>query len=105
MRCSHLNRALVANEENVAKAEFLGLILVCFWLGFIFQFLTFGLVKIALRLFLGLGLLFQKPIYLLKVSFVALFLQKVFLVLLVRFLRRCVFQVVSATNALKLRLI
>ncbi|NOI16573.1 hypothetical protein F0252_21590 [Vibrio hepatarius] len=41
----------------------------------------------------------------LKVSFVALFLQKVFLVLSVRFLRRCVFQVVSATNALKLRLI
>ncbi|TMX38571.1 hypothetical protein DA098_12435 [Vibrio parahaemolyticus] len=48
---------------------------------------------------------FQKPIYLLKVSFVALFLQKVFLVLSVRFLRRCVFQVVSVTGALKLRLI
>ncbi|EGQ9944757.1 TPA: hypothetical protein GRI81_23240 [Vibrio parahaemolyticus] len=48
---------------------------------------------------------FQKPIYLLKVSFVALFLQKVFLVLSVRFLRRCVFQVVSVTGALNLRLI
>ncbi len=34
LRASHLNWALVANEENVAKAEFLGLILVCFWLGF-----------------------------------------------------------------------
>ncbi|EGR1335576.1 hypothetical protein EAT43_25265 [Vibrio parahaemolyticus] len=48
---------------------------------------------------------FQKPIYLLKVSFVALFLQKVFLVLSVRFLRRFVFQVVSVIGALKLRLI
>ncbi|EGR0888837.1 hypothetical protein DLH84_24130 [Vibrio parahaemolyticus] len=47
---------------------------------------------------------FQKPIYLLKVSFVALFLQKVFLVLSVRFLRCCVFQVVSVTGALQLRL-
>ncbi len=26
MRCSHLNRALVANEENAAKTEYLGLI-------------------------------------------------------------------------------
>ncbi len=42
---------------------------------------------------------------LVEFSFVALFLQKVFLVLSVRFLRRCVFQVVSVTNALKLRLI
>ncbi len=30
--------------------------------------------------------------------------QKIFLVLLVRFLRRCLFQVVSVTGALKLRL-
>ena len=42
---------------------------------------------------------------LVEVSFVALFLQKVFLVLSVRFLRRFEFQVVSVTNALKLRLI
>ncbi|AGV16721.1 hypothetical protein N646_0888 [Vibrio alginolyticus NBRC 15630 = ATCC 17749] len=34
MRCSHLNRALVANEKNAAKAECLGLMFVCFWLGF-----------------------------------------------------------------------
>ncbi|EXJ24587.1 hypothetical protein CGK23_23055 [Vibrio parahaemolyticus] len=47
----------------------------------------------------------SEPIYLSKVSFVALFLQKVFLVLSVRFLRRCVFQVVSVTGALKLCLI
>ena len=59
LRASHLNKALVANEGNVAKAEFLGLILVCFWLGFIFQFLTFGLVKIVLRFLLWLDFLFQ----------------------------------------------
>ncbi|EGR3376128.1 hypothetical protein DMJ27_25855 [Vibrio parahaemolyticus] len=62
-------------------------------------------MKIVLRFLFWLDFSFQKPIYLLKVSFVALFLQKVFLVLSVRFLRRCVVQVVSVTNALKLRLI
>ncbi|PMT73613.1 hypothetical protein C1S86_25890 [Vibrio parahaemolyticus] len=41
----------------------------------------------------------------LKVSSVTLFVQRFFLVLLVRFLRRCNFQVVSVTDALKLRLI
>ncbi|TNZ67722.1 hypothetical protein CGK43_22530 [Vibrio parahaemolyticus] len=49
--------------------------------------------------------LFQKPIYMLKVSSVTLFIQRRFLVLLARFLRRCIFQVVSVTDALKLRLI
>ncbi|HGS5826473.1 TPA: hypothetical protein ACMD08_004640, partial [Vibrio parahaemolyticus] len=34
MRCSPLNAALVANEENAAKAECLELKSVCFWLGF-----------------------------------------------------------------------
>ncbi len=34
LRCSPLNAALVANEENAAKAECLGLMSVCFWLGF-----------------------------------------------------------------------
>ncbi|TOB33238.1 hypothetical protein CGK07_22400 [Vibrio parahaemolyticus] len=49
--------------------------------------------------------LFQKPIYMLKVSSVTLFIQRRFLVLLARFLRRCILQVVSVTDALKLRLI
>ncbi|TNZ87015.1 hypothetical protein CGI58_24350 [Vibrio parahaemolyticus] len=49
--------------------------------------------------------LFQKPIYMLKVSSVTLFIQRRFLVLLARFRRRCIFQVVSVTGALKLRLI
>ncbi|KON56312.1 hypothetical protein ACX11_15655 [Vibrio parahaemolyticus] len=53
----------------------------------------------------GLGFLFQKPIYFLKVSSVALFVQKSFLVSLVRFLRRCIFQVVSVAGALKPRMI
>ncbi|EGQ9468777.1 hypothetical protein F1K67_23120 [Vibrio parahaemolyticus] len=49
--------------------------------------------------------LFHKPIYLLKVSFVILSSQMSFWVLLVRFLRRSMFQVVSVIGALKLRLI
>ncbi|TBT61534.1 hypothetical protein D5E72_24910 [Vibrio parahaemolyticus] len=49
--------------------------------------------------------LFQKPICLLQVSSVNLSVQKCFLVFLARFLRRCMFQVVSVTGALKLRLI
>ncbi|TOA11276.1 hypothetical protein CGK33_23760 [Vibrio parahaemolyticus] len=40
-RCSPLNAALVANEENAAKAECLGLMFVHFWLGFVFQILVF----------------------------------------------------------------
>ncbi|ELB2211243.1 hypothetical protein QNZ80_001905 [Vibrio parahaemolyticus] len=51
-----------------------------------------------------LVLSFQKPIYLLKVSFVALSFQMSFLVLLGSIPLRCLLQVVSATNALKLRL-
>ncbi|EGQ8161727.1 hypothetical protein GUA36_23695 [Vibrio parahaemolyticus] len=54
---------------------------------------------------LWLNFLFQKPIYMLKVSCVTLSVQRGFLVLLARFLRRCRFQVVSVTGALKLRLI
>ncbi|WP_409327358.1 hypothetical protein, partial [Vibrio parahaemolyticus] len=34
LRASPLNWALVANEENVPKADCLGLMSVCFWLGF-----------------------------------------------------------------------
>lgn len=34
LRASPLNWALVANEENAAKAECLELKSVCFWLGF-----------------------------------------------------------------------
>ncbi len=30
LRCSHLNRALVANEKNVPKVECLGLMSMCF---------------------------------------------------------------------------
>ncbi|TOI92823.1 hypothetical protein CGI50_12960 [Vibrio parahaemolyticus] len=55
--------------------------------------------------FLRSDFLFQKPIHLLKVCSAALSFQKVCLVFKVRFLRRCKFQVVSVTGALKLRLI
>ncbi|TNZ61166.1 hypothetical protein CGK45_14540 [Vibrio parahaemolyticus] len=62
-------------------------------------------MKIVLRFLLWLDFLFQKPICLLKVSFVILSSQKIFLVSLVRFLRRYLGQVVSVTGALKPRLI
>ncbi|ETJ84967.1 hypothetical protein JCM19053_1458 [Vibrio sp. JCM 19053] len=52
-----------------------------------------------------LGFLFQKLISLLKACSAALSFQKVCLVFKFRFLRRCKFQVVSVTGALKLRLI
>ncbi|HAS7008655.1 TPA: hypothetical protein I7292_24170 [Vibrio parahaemolyticus] len=62
-------------------------------------------MKIDHWFLLWLDFLVQKPIYMLKVSCVTLFVRRSFLVLLARFLRRCRFQVVSVTGALKLRLI
>ncbi|MRE03686.1 hypothetical protein F0M03_11100 [Vibrio parahaemolyticus] len=61
-------------------------------------------MKIVRWFLLWLDFLFQKPIYMLKASCVTLSVQRNFLVLLARFLRRCMFQVVSVTGALKLRL-
>ncbi|EGQ8536455.1 hypothetical protein GOZ68_24695 [Vibrio parahaemolyticus] len=52
-----------------------------------------------------MSFLFQTLISLLKACSAALSFQKVCLVFKVRFLRRCKFQVVSVTGALKLRLI
>ncbi len=43
-----------------------------------FNFESFGFVKIVLRFLLWLDFLFQKPICLLKASFVILFSQKIF---------------------------
>ncbi len=88
LRASHLNWALVANEENAAKAECLELKSECFGGVSYLNFESFEFVKIVLRFLLRLDFLFQKPICLLKVSFVILSSQKIFLVLLVRFLRR-----------------
>ncbi|HAS6685647.1 TPA: hypothetical protein I7272_24320 [Vibrio parahaemolyticus] len=52
-----------------------------------------------------MGFLLQTLISLLKVCSAVLSFQKVCLLFKVRFLRRCKFQVVSVTDALKLRLI
>ncbi|EGR0888382.1 hypothetical protein D8X80_24755 [Vibrio parahaemolyticus] len=49
-----------------------------------------------------MGFLFQKPICLLRVCSTALSFPKAYLVFKVRFLRRCKFQVVSVTEALRL---
>ncbi|QLE30712.1 hypothetical protein FDV78_09235 [Vibrio parahaemolyticus] len=73
LRCSRLNAALVANEENAAKTKYIGLRCVCFWLGFrisIPSYLVF--VKIERWFLLWLDFLFQKPIHLLRVSSVIL---------------------------------
>ncbi len=105
MRHSPLNAALVANEENAAKAECLELKSVCFWGVSYFNFELFGFVKIVLRFLLWLDFLFQKLISMLKVSSVTLSVQKSFWVMSGCILRRCFFQVVSVTDAFKLRLI
>ncbi|TOQ03154.1 hypothetical protein CGH04_23315 [Vibrio parahaemolyticus] len=57
------------------------------------------------RALVRLSFPFQMMISLLKVCSAALSFKKVCLVFKVRFLRRCVFQVVSVTGALKLHLI
>ncbi len=63
LRCSPLNRALVANEEKVPKAECLGLMSVCFWLGFRLSISSYlGLWKSCFGFLFGLGFLFQKPL-------------------------------------------
>ncbi len=55
MRHSPLNAALVANEENVAKAECLGLMFVCFWLDFRISISSyFGLRKSCFGFLCGL---------------------------------------------------
>ncbi|MCG6277799.1 hypothetical protein K6U59_13290, partial [Vibrio vulnificus] len=104
MRHSPLNAALVANEENAAKTECLGLIVRVLCSILHFELRDLGSWELSFDLFLvwfaisEAGLLVESQLW-------ALFLQKAFLVLSVRFIRRCVFQVVSVTNALKLRLI
>ncbi|EGR1221146.1 hypothetical protein EBM76_21925 [Vibrio parahaemolyticus] len=101
-----LNAALVANEENVAKSECLGLMSVCFWLGFFISISSYlGLRKSCFGFLCGSVFLFQKPIYLLKVSFVILSFSNELFDVVSPFLRRFEFQVVSLTGALKLRLI
>ncbi|EGR2870022.1 hypothetical protein DMW19_21945 [Vibrio parahaemolyticus] len=79
---------------------------VCFWLGFFISISSYlGLRKSCFGFLCGSVFLFQKPIYLLKVSTVTLSVKKGFWVWLTRFLRHCFFQVVLVTGALKLRLI
>ncbi|HCH5323579.1 hypothetical protein [Vibrio parahaemolyticus] len=72
MRASHLNWALVANEQNVAKARMFKATVHVFSPALYFSFKLLGLLKSRFGYFCGLGLLFQKPIYLLKLSFVLL---------------------------------
>ncbi len=104
LRASHLNWALVANEENAAKPECLGLIVRVLCLILHFELRDLGSRKLSFDLFL-VWFAASEATLRVESQFCGIFLQKVYLVLSVSFLRRCVFQVVSATNALKLRLI
>ncbi|MCA2428010.1 hypothetical protein [Vibrio chemaguriensis] len=52
MRCSHLNRALVANEENAAKTECLGLIVRVLCSILHFELRVLGSRKLSFDLFL-----------------------------------------------------
>ncbi len=52
MRCSHLNRALVANEENAAKTECLGLIVRVLCSILHFELRVLGSRKLSFGLFL-----------------------------------------------------
>ncbi|TOI34006.1 hypothetical protein CGI61_23895 [Vibrio parahaemolyticus] len=77
MRASHLNWALVTNEENSANAEYLGLMSVYCWLGCRISISSdLGLSKSCFSFLCGLEFLFQKPIYLLKACSVALSFQQ-----------------------------
>ncbi len=51
MRCSHLNRALVANEENAAKTECLGLIVRVLCSILHFELRVLGSRKLSFELF------------------------------------------------------
>ncbi len=79
-RCSPLNWALVANEKNAAKTKYLGLRSVCFWLGFRISTSSYlGLQNRVLVSFV-VDSIFQKLVYMLKVSSVTLFVQRRFFV-------------------------
>jgi len=86
LRCSHLNRALVASGINEAKAENLGLIKFSVLLDFVWMWFAEVVFDFECC---GFVLPFQTLINLLKVSFVTLSFQKVLLVFLASFLRRC----------------
>ena len=53
MRASHLNKALVANEENADKTECLSLMSVCFWLRFAIQFLSLWEIELWFLVWFG----------------------------------------------------
>ncbi|MFW1410742.1 hypothetical protein ACEWAY_22680 [Vibrio parahaemolyticus] len=103
-RRSHLNAALVADEKIAAKTECLGLIVRVLCSILHFELRALGSRKLSFDLFLVWFAVSEADL-LVESQLCGIVSPKVFLVLSVRFLRRCVFQVVSVTGALKLRLI
>ncbi|MDW1578207.1 hypothetical protein R7M92_20790 [Vibrio sp. Vb2880] len=103
-RRSHLNAALVANEKIAAKTECLGLIVRVLCSILHFELRDLGSRKLSFVLFLVWFAVSEADL-LVESQLCGIVSPKGFLVLSVRFLRRCVIQVVSVTGALKLRLI
>ncbi|EJE4561549.1 hypothetical protein BWI06_RS23015 [Vibrio parahaemolyticus] len=99
-----LNAALVAYEKIAAKTECLGLIVRVLCSILHFELRDLGSRKLRFVLFLVWFAVSEADL-LVESQLCGIVSPKGLLVLSVRFLRRCLFQVVSATNALKLRLI
>ncbi len=77
------------------------MLLVCFRIS---TFSYLGLRKSSFGFLCGLAFLFQKAIHSLRVSSVILSFSNELFGVVSLFLRRCIFQVVSVTGVLKLRL-
>ncbi|HCE3278418.1 hypothetical protein [Vibrio parahaemolyticus] len=99
-----LNAALVANEKIAAKTECLGLIVRVLCSILHFELRELGSRKLSFVLFLVWFAVSEADL-LVESQLCGIVSPKVFFVLSVRFLRRYLFQVVSVTGALKLRLI
>ncbi|NOH82153.1 hypothetical protein F0231_20810 [Vibrio sp. RE86] len=91
-------------KKKVTKSAILGLISVCFGLGFRVGPFSFRIGGSAVLASLLLDSLFLKLVHSLKARSVNQPFQVLPLVLTVRILLRCKFHVVSVTVALKLRL-
>ncbi len=104
MRCSPLNRALVANEKIAAKTECLGLIVRVLCSILHFELRVLGSRKLSFDLFL-VWFAVSEAYLLVESQLCGIVYPKGLLGVVSSFSTACVFQVVSVTDALKLRLI
>ncbi len=104
LRLSHLNCALVANEKIAVKTECLGLIVRVLCLILHFELRDLGSRKLSFALFLVWFAVSEADL-LVESQLCGTVSPKGLFGVVSSFSRRCVFQVVSVTGALKLRLI